>query len=371
MNSLKRKKSSNKNKISFDEKIHSLNIDVTKRRLIWVLIPVAIILIGVILISTLGFNLGIDFTGGTVISVVPNDINIEDESKYNEVKADIESVLAEYDLKATQFQKVENDEGLAINVRFQDKAGATEEDMNKLINNDLIPSLYEKFGMDQNNSKFDNFIQASDRIGATASGELLLKALIAIMVAVVLILIYIAIRFEVASGLAAIVALFSDMLITCSLVLMFRIQVNSTFIAALITIIGYSINNTIIVFDRIREIRKQDENKTMTNEQIANKAVSQSFVKTMNSTITTLIAVALLAVIGVGSVREFIIPIILGICSGIYSSLFVSPNLWVWMYRERKNKKKGDKKQNKLPSKVVVSDEVEDAQNTTEATANE
>ena len=346
MNSVK------KNKTSFDEKIHNLNLNVTKRRLIWLLIPVAIILVGIILVSTIGFNLGIDFTGGTVINVIPNEINISDENNYNQVKGDIEEVLNEFGLKSTQFQIVENDQGTAVSVRFQDKAGADEKEMNTLINEQVIPALYEKFGMDKTNDRFANFVQASDRIGATSSSELLLKALIAIMSSVVLILIYIAIRFEVASGLSAIVALFSDVLVTCSIVLMCRIQINTTFIAALITIIGYSINNTIIIFDRVRELRKLDENKGKTNEEIANMAVSHSFVRTLNTTITTLVAVGLLAIIGVPSVREFIIPIIIGLLSGVYSSLFLSPNLWALMYRERAKKNKNGKTKGSKKDKI-------------------
>lgn len=341
MNSVK------KNKTSFDEKLHNLNINVTKRRLIWLLIPVAIILVGIILISTIGFNLGIDFTGGTVINVIPNEIDISVDSNYGQVKSDIEEVLNKFGLKSTQFQIVENDQGTAVSVRFQDKEGADEKAMNDLINNDVIPALYDKFDMDETDDRFSNFVQASDRIGATSSSELLLKALIAIMAAIVLILIYIAIRFEVASGLSAIVALFSDILVTCSVVLMCRIQINTTFIAALITIIGYSINNTIIIFDRVRELRKLDENKGKSNEEIANMAVNHSFVRTLNTTITTLIAVILLAIIGVASVREFIIPIIIGLVSGVYSSLFLSPNLWALMYRERSKKNKFGKKNQK------------------------
>lgn len=352
MNSVK------KNKTSFDEKLHSLKLNVTKRRLIWLLIPVAIILVGVILVSTIGFNLGIDFTGGTIINVVPNEIDISDSNNYQQVTNDIEAVLSEYGLKSTQFQIVENDQGQAVSVRFQDKAGADEKEMNVLINDKIIPALYEKFGMDKNDDRFANYVQASDRIGATSSSELLLKALIAIMASIVLILIYIAIRFEVASGLSAIVALFSDVLVTCSIVLMCRIQINTTFIAALITIIGYSINNTIIIFDRVRELRKLDENKGKSNEELANMAVSQSFARTLNTTITTLVAVLLLAIIGVPSVREFVIPIIIGLLSGVYSSLFLSPNLWALMYRERAKKNKGGKSK-ALKSKVQEENKTE------------
>lgn len=366
MNSVK------KNKTSFDEKLHSLKLNVTKRRLIWLLIPVAIILVGVILVSTIGFNLGIDFTGGTIINVVPNEIDISDSNNYQQVTNDIEAVLSEYGLKSTQFQIVENDQGQAVSVRFQDKAGADEKEMNVLINDKIIPALYEKFGMDKNDDRFANYVQASDRIGATSSSELLLKALIAIMASIVLILIYIAIRFEVASGLSAIVALFSDVLVTCSIVLMCRIQINTTFIAALITIIGYSINNTIIIFDKVRELRKLDENKGKSNEELANMAVSQSFARTLNTTITTLVAVLLLAIIGVPSVREFVIPIIIGLLSGVYSSLFLSPNLWALMYRERAKKNKGIKTKGKKDPKVQedVETEIQPEVETTEPAEN-
>ena len=362
-----------KNKTSFEEKLK--NFSVTKHKLIWLLIPVAIVLVGIILVSTIGFKLGIDFTGGTIVSVVPKDIDISVEQNYNDVKNDIEDVLKELGLKSSQFQLAENDIGKTINVRFQDLKDADEETMNELINDSLIPALYEKFDMDMNDSKYDNFIQASDRIGATSSNELLLKALIAIVVSVVLILIYIAIRFEVASGLSAIVALLSDVLVTCSFVLMFRIQINSSFIAALITIIGYSINNTIIIFDRVRELRKMDEYKDAPNDVVANKAVKNSLVRSINTTTTTLIAIIALAVIGVDAVREFVIPIIIGLVAGTFSSLFVAPNLWALMYRPKKakksdnsntksSKKKSDKKaveNSEIDQQIEVEENVENA----------
>ena len=118
--------STKKNKTSFDEKLHNLNLNVTKRKLVWFLIPVVIILVGIILISTIGFNLGIDFTGGTVINVIPNQIDISDANNYEQVKKDINEVLGSYGLKSTQFQLVENDNGTAVSVRFQDNEGADE-----------------------------------------------------------------------------------------------------------------------------------------------------------------------------------------------------------------------------------------------------
>ena len=179
---------------------------------------------------------------------------------------------------------------------------------------------------------------------ASASAELMMKSFIALLVAVALILIYIAIRFEFTSGLAAILALFHDILVTASVVLICRIQVNVAFIAALITILGYSINNTIIIFDRMRDKTKiaKNSNEKIDNKIIANNAVKETMLRSILTGITTFIMIFMITVIGVADIREFAFPIMVGILAGFYSSVFMTPGLWAIAYRPRKRKKKNN-----------------------------
>ncbi|MDE5549182.1 MAG: protein translocase subunit SecDF, partial [Clostridia bacterium] len=148
-------------------------------------------------------------------------------------------------------------------------------------------------------------------------------------------------------GISAIVALIHDVAMMVFLVIIFRIQVNSAFIAALITIVSYSINNTIVVFDRVRENKKKamavDKSAILDNNSIVNESIMQTLVRSINSTITTMIAITLFAIIGTASVREFALPVIFGLLAGFYSSLVIAPSLYCLM-KNTADKRKAVKK---------------------------
>ncbi len=183
--------------------------------------------------------------------------------------------------------------------------------------------------------------EQGEMISATVSNELLTNAILAVALAIVLMLVYIAFRFEVSSGVAAIIALMHDIIIMFAFIVIFHIEIGSTFIAALITILGYSINNTIIIFDRIRENHKSPLNKNLTAAQVANRSVKETLLRSINTTITTLIMIGMVAIIGVPSIRVFALPIIIGLLAGTYSSICISPSVWAsWKgYLEKKHKK--------------------------------
>lgn len=190
-------------------------------------------------------------------------------------------------------------------------------------------------------------IYTSGKVGATVSQDLLYNALSAILISLVLMLIYIAIRFEFKSGVAAIVALVHDLLIMFSFMTIFNIEFNSTFIAALITILGYSINNSIILFDRVRSNLKI--NPEWDEIKLANKSIAQSIVRCMNTTITTVIMIGMVALVcGIASIFNpdlyqmvtFSLPIIIGLLSGFYSAMFIAPSVWVSLGRGSKSSKK-------------------------------
>lgn len=185
---------------------------------------------------------------------------------------------------------------------------------------------------------YNGFVREGSSVGATVSSQLILNAVIAISLALVFMLCYIGVRFQLSSALACIIALFHDLILTFCFMAMFRIEINSTFIAALITILGYSINNSIIIFDRIRENMKSIYTVKMTPEEVADLSIKETLMRTINTTITTMIMIAMIAIIGVADIKIFALPIIFGLLFGTYSSMFIAPSLWALFQRFGGNK---------------------------------
>ncbi|MGN1200995.1 MAG: protein translocase subunit SecF [Candidatus Caccovivens sp.] len=349
-----------KKKFSIDEKIENSKFDFCKNLKWFLIAPILIVLVGVVLLCTIGFNLGIDFTGGSNMTVF-----IDKDGTYgtqydlskdrNEIEKKIQEVLNGYELKITTMQDttVDVDElsiegGSAVIVKYQNDNSLETSEIEK-VNENIRFELLKAFGYIDQNAELDDLstLQNAGLVTnggvttASASAELMMKSFIALLVAVVLILIYVAFRFELTSGLAAILALFHDILVTASVVLICRIQINVAFIAALITILGYSINNTIIIFDRMRDGLKVARNagQKIDNAQIANSAVRGTMLRSILTTLTTFIMIFMITVIGVADIREFAFPIMIGILAGFYSSCFLTPGLWAIAYRPRKKKK--------------------------------
>lgn len=181
-------------------------------------------------------------------------------------------------------------------------------------------------------------VTGGDLVGATVSTELLFNAILAVSLALIFMLCYIGLRFQLSSGIACIIALLHDVLIMFAVMAIFNIEINSTFIAALITILGYSINNSIILFDRVRENMRTVYAKSMSPEDIANKSIKETLIRSINTTITTLIMIAMIAIIGVNEIKIFAFPIIFGLLAGTFSSIFIAPSLWALFQRVGKNK---------------------------------
>ncbi|MCM1367378.1 MAG: protein translocase subunit SecF [Roseburia sp.] len=186
--------------------------------------------------------------------------------------------------------------------------------------------------------KYSGRVTQGDLVGATVSTELLFNAILAVSLALVFMLCYIGLRFQLSSGLACIIALFHDIIIMFSFMAICHIEINSTFIAALITILGYSINNSIIIFDRVRENVKSIFSKNMTPEQIANKSIKETLLRSINTTITTLIMILMVAILGVSDIKIFAFPIIIGLLAGTFSSICIAPSFWALFQRVGKNR---------------------------------
>ena len=201
-----------------------------------------------------------------------------------------------------------------------------------------IRALLEK----EMGAKYPGFAFVSiDHVSAIAGRDLLSNAVKALLIAFACMLVYIAIRFDVFSGLAALFGLVHDVLIMMSFMVFFRAvyQVNSSFIAAILTIVGYSINNTIIVFDRIRETAKKPGYSEKSRREIVELSVGTTLSRTINTTLTTLITLVALYVFGVESIREFAFPLIVGMLAGTYSSVLLSGQVWsAWMEKAQAKK---------------------------------
>lgn len=279
-------------------KIH----DFMKYRNLWFGISGAIIAIGIIFMLINGLNFGIDFTGGSSIQA-----NI---GKAFEI-ADVRSISDTFDKEAIVTYAGQNKDIALIKT----KVALTNEQQIAVVS-----AFKEKYGIDQTNIQFDT-------IGATIGSELTKQALLALLLANLGILIYVSFRFEWKFGVAAIAALVHDVMIMLVVYSVANIAINSSFIAAILTIVGYSINDTIVVFDRIRENKKHV--KKLEHNSLVNTSISETMARSINTSLTTLLTILALYIFGVPSIKDFALPLVVGILSGTYSSIFIASPLWV------------------------------------------
>jgi preprotein translocase SecF subunit len=178
---------------------------------------------------------------------------------------------------------------------------------------------------------------AVDNVSSAVGADLRKSAVMSAVVAVILMLIYITIRFEFMTGLSAVLCLMHDVLVILTFYSLFRIPMSINFIAAMLTILGYSINATIIVFDRVRENMKFQKKEGFAN--VVNKSIWQTMARSVNTSLTTLFVILSLYIMGVTAIKDFAFPIMIGIIAGTYSSVFMSGNIWVYL-KENFAKKK-------------------------------
>lgn len=297
-----------------------MKINIIKRSTVSLILAIAIMAAGIVAaVVNKGLNLGVDFTGGQLVT-------LQFEGDYN--NDDIQGVLNDNNAGETTIMRSENNQAV---VRMSERS---DEELSEL-NEKIISSLSEK--------GYKNVsIKSVDRVGAVASKQLVVNALLAIGITIACMLIYITFRFEFYSGLAAVLALIHDVLIMLAFVAIFRVPINSGFIAAILTIIGYSINSTILVFDQVRENKKLYP--SMKPYDLINKSVSDTFWRSVNTSLTTLITVSVLYIFGVPSIREFTLPIIVGLIAGAFSSIMLAGQWWYFLkYSFNKNKGKAVK----------------------------
>ncbi len=278
--------------------------DIIGKRKIFFAIPLAIILAGIIcFISFGGFNLDIDFAGGTEILIdTKTDFN---KDEVTQLATDTLG-FAPNSVQQSLLQPTE--------VTIKTKTLTTEEA------EALWNAFKEKYALE------DTDRLSTNSVSPTVGGELAKSAVLASIITVFLMLLYISFRFEFLSGISAVIALTHDTLIVLAFYAIFRLPVNTTFIACILTILGYSINNTIVVFDRVRENWRYARKETFAS--VANKSIWQTMTRSINTAFTTLITIVCLYIFGVDAIREFALALIVGMLAGTYSSVFVAAPFW-------------------------------------------
>jgi SecD/SecF fusion protein len=278
-----------------------------KRRRIFYLSAVILIVIGLGAGLVRGFNWGIDFTGGTMMQF---------EMERRVEVADVERVLDKHEVDGTIVHAGENNTQIIIR---------TTQSLENEERNALFEDMYDTFDIDEDN------LLAVEQFSASVGDLIKKNAIKALLIATAGMLIYIIIRFEWKFAVAAIVALAHDVLLMIAFYGLFRIPINSPFIAAILTIIGYSINDTIVIFDRIRENFKIMKKNKM--EELIDKSINQTIVRSLMTSATTIVAIIPLLILGGETIREFLVPMMVGLVAGTISSIAISSPVYYEIYR--------------------------------------
>lgn len=293
-------------------------IDFLKYRVVYFAISVALIFAGVAGLAYYGtttgkaFNYGIEFAGGTSTTAdFGKSYSIDEIEK--EIIPLVTSVTGDSAVQATTVDE-------STNIVLKTKTLSLEE------REALNAMLIEKFGVEESTI-------TTQSISSTVSGEMRRSALVAVVVACFFMLIYIRLRFkDLRFATSAILALVHDVLVVLTAYVLLRITVGNTLIACVLTVVGYSINNTIVVFDRIREnlttVKKQTAESWY---KVVNRSLTQTLTRSMHTSFTTIVMVVLLYVLGVPAIKEFALPLMVGMLAGTYSSLLIATQLWYEM----------------------------------------
>lgn len=270
-----------------------------KKRLLWYVISLLLIVPGLVSLVWQGLNLGIDFTGGTLL-----------ELEYKQLPAieQVRAALKDKGLGGANIQAAEGSRILIRTVALDEKA-----------RNEVLTAIRAKTG--------DFNLRREDKVGPVIGRELLRNALLALGIAILLIILYISWRFEFWSGLSAIAALFHDVLVVLGIFSLLQIEVDSAFVAAILTIIGYSINDTIVIFDRIREnLLKRRKDQEIGD--VINASIYQTFGRTINTVLTVVFVLVALLLFGGETIFNFVLAMLIGVLSGTYSSICTASPLW-------------------------------------------
>lgn len=277
---------------------------------VWFIISLLVIIPGIFCMFTKGFNFGIDFTGGTII-----DLKFDQPVTIQQVR----SSLANFGYEGAQIQL----SGAQSDVLESNDVMIRTTDMEEEQRKTVMAGLKNDVG--------NYTVLREEKVGATIGGELITNAVMALVVSWALIIMYVAYRFEWRFGVAAVLALIHDLLIVLTIFSVTGRQVDSSFIAALLTIVGYSINDTIVIFDRIRENLRLHFRRGGDVVKLVNTSIFQTLTRSLYTVFTVMFTTFALYFFGGDTTKDFAFALLVGFGVGCYSSIFIASPLWMML----------------------------------------
>jgi len=295
------------------------NIDFVGKRTFFIYLSLALILFSAIVIFVKGFNFGVDFSGGSEIIV-----SFDKSYPIDELRNSVQTINPDY---ATA-KIIQTNPGVGVSDRF----------FYIITVRDSFPTLEEKqmfvSSLEEAFSDSNLNIEQFNDVSGYAAREIRSYAWYAVIIALIVLLAYITIRFQFSYGVGAIIALAHDVIITLGFYSLFGIEMNLTAIAAFLTLAGYSLNDTIVVYDRIRENRSK--NRGMDIETVTNNSINQVIVRSLNTSLTTFIVVLMMFLLGGRSIASFAFGLTVGVIIGTYSSLYIASPIVIGMVKRRR-----------------------------------
>ena len=285
------------------------SIDFLKGKYIAFITSIILILLSIGLFFLNGLNFGIDFKGGTLI-----EIETQNKIEISEVRSSLNSLS----LGDIQVQEFGSDKNLLIRIEQQQGGDQIQQNVLEIVKQKLMNDISETI----------NF-RRTEVVGPKVSGELIQSGTIAILVAVFAMLIYIWLRFEWQFSLGAVIALLHDVILTIGVFCLTQLEFNLPIIAAILTIVGYSMNDTVVVYDRVRENLRKFRSKEITS--LLNLSINETLSRTIVTSVTTLLALVSLYIFGGEVIKGFTFAMIWGVLVGTYSSIFVAAPLLTYL----------------------------------------
>lgn len=289
-----------------------MKINIIENRKKFFTFSTILVTLSLVMLVTKGINYGLDFTGGNLVQV-----KFEKAIELPELNPILDEISKEIPEVSSGSRKVQISDSSEVMIRTPE--------MKEAEKNKFLSLLEEKVG------NYD--LLRSDKVGASIGSELKTTAITALLVGILLIVGYITIRFEFKFAIAAVIALFHDVLIAVGGIALLGYEVNTPFIAAVLTILGYSINDTIVVFDRIREVIKKK--KVGSLGEAINLSVNQTLTRSINTSFTTFLAILAILLFGGASLKVFITTLLIGVLIGTYSSIFLASPLIFLLDKEK------------------------------------
>lgn len=317
-------------KFNLDERLKNLKVNFKSKFKYFLILPALIVVAGIVLLCTLGFAKSIDFTGGYIAKVY-----IGEEYTFEQATQKIDEVLNGKGLQASLYQASEDDGENYVTVKYKINSDLTDLQLES-INNEIVDELFTSFGYDSEDMQQSSYVVGNQKIDASLGQQALVNTFSIIVLSSVIMIVYFIIRFGHSSAMTALLAIYHDLLIALSFALIIRIEINMTFLSALVAIFVYSFINNSLFFSKVK---RNIEEKTPKNE-LAEKSLKEYLYFELIMTWLVLIMLVLFSVVGVSSILPFTIITIFGVLASFYSTVFLTPTLWSFVYIPTKKKPK-------------------------------